>query len=141
MKSEQTTHLLLGIIATGVAAMAAIAFERRYHRQLRHLAHEADDVLDHAYERISHQTQQLGRAARHEAASLHDRIEDGVGTFKEKASALKERVSDGLETAGSQLRGGAEKLGDRLKEGADAVKAGAENAAEKARQAFAPPRD
>jgi gas vesicle protein len=141
MKSDQTTNVLLGIIATGVAAMAAIAFEKRYHRQLCNMADQADDAMDHAYDRISHRTQEIGRSVRQEAGALRDRIEDGVETLREKAGNLKEKVSDSLERAGGQVRAGAEKAKEGLKQGVETVKEEVRDADNVAHQAIpAPPR-
>ena len=67
MKTDPSTKVLLGIIATGVAALTALAFEKRYHRQLRPLVDELDDATGHAYDRLSRKTQQLGSTARDEA--------------------------------------------------------------------------
>ena len=140
MKPEHTTNLLLGVIATGVAALAAIAFERRYRSSLRQFAGEADEAMDHAYERISRENQHLGQTVRHEASSLRDRLGDGLETLKEKAGVLRERVSDSLERAGGHLREGAEKMKDGLKDGAEDLKDGAEAAAEEARRAMGAPK-
>jgi gas vesicle protein len=136
MKPEQTTHLLLGVIATGVAALAAIAFEKRYRASLRQFAGEADEALDHAYDRISRESQQLGQTVRHEAGTLREKLGDGMETLKEKAGVLRERVSDGLERVGGHLRQGAEKMKEGIKEGAEDLKDGAEEAAEEARRAM-----
>jgi gas vesicle protein len=136
MKSDQTTNVLLGIIATGVAALTALAFEKRYYRSFRHAGEELDDSLDHAYDRISHSTHEAGRAVKEKASSLRDRFEDGVETLKEKAGQLKDRVSHSLDRAGSHLRDGAEKLKDGIKDGAEEVKEGAEAAGDEARRAF-----
>ena len=137
LKSDPTTKVLLGVIATGVAALTALAFEKRY--QACRNADPADDVndaTDHAYDRISRKGREMGRHLRDEAHSLKDRVEDGVDVLKEKASNLKDRVSDGLERAGSHLRDGAEKLKDGLASGADKVKDGAEEASAEAKRAF-----
>lgn len=136
MKSEQTTHLLLGVIATGVAALAAIAFEKRYRSNLRRFAGEADEAMDHAYERIGREGQHLGQTVRHEASSLRERLGDGLDSLKEKAGVLRERVSDSLDRVGGHLREGADKMKDGLKDGAEDLKDGAEAAAEEARRAM-----
>jgi methyl-accepting chemotaxis protein len=140
MKTDPTTKVLLGVIATGIAALTALAFEKRYQRQLRPLVDDLSDSADHAYDRISRKTQQFGRATRDEAASLRDRFEEGVETLREKAGDLRERVSDGLERAGGHLRDGAEKLRDSLKTAATEVKDGAQDAAEVAGRAVANPK-
>jgi hypothetical protein len=137
MKTDPTTKVLLGVIATGVAALTALAFERRYHRQLRPLVDDLSDATDHAYDRISRKTREISHAAKEEAGSLRDRFEDGVDTLREKAGDLRERVSDGLERAGGHLRDGAEKLRDSLKIASAEVKDGAQDAAEEAKRAVA----
>jgi methyl-accepting chemotaxis protein len=139
MKTDPATKVLLGVIATGVAALTALAFEKRYHRQLRPLVDNLSDATDHAYDRISRKTQDLRRTARDEAGSLRDRFEDGVETLREKAGDLRERVSDSLERAGGHFRDGAEKFRDSLKTAAVEVKDGAQDAAGAARRAVANP--
>ena len=137
LKSDPTTKVLLGVIATGVAALTALAFEKRYLAcRSAHPSDELEDATDHAYDRISRKTKEMGRNIRDEAHSLKDRVEDGVDVLREKASNLKDRVSDGLERAGTHLRDGAEKLKDGLASGAANAKDGAENASEEARKAF-----
>lgn len=140
MKTDPTTKVLLGVIATGVAALTALAFEKRYHRQLRPIMDELDDATDHAYDRISRKTQQLGRAAREEASSLRDRFDDGVETLRDKAGRLKDRVAESVEIAGDHLRDGAEKLRDGLKQAASDVKEGTTEAADEAKRAFGSPK-
>ena len=137
MKTDPATKVLLGVIATGVAALTALAFEKRYHRQLRPLLDDLGDATDHAYDRISRKTQDLRRTAREEAGSLRDRFEDSVETLREKAGGLRERVSDGLERAGGHLRDGAEKLRDSLQTAATEVKDGTQEAAAEAKRAIA----
>lgn len=139
MKTDPTTKVLLGVIATGIAALTALAFEKRYHRQLRGLVDDVSNATDHAYDRISGKTQDLRRTARSEAGSLRDRFEDGVETLREKAGDLRERVSDSLERAGGHFRDGSEKLRDSLKTAAVEVKDGAQDAAGEARRAVANP--
>ncbi len=136
MKPEQTTHLLLGVIATGVAALAAIAFEKRYRANLRQFAGEADEALDQAYDRISREGQHLGQTVRHEAGTLRERLGDGLDTLKEKAGELRERVSDGLDRVGGHLREGAEKMKEGMKDGAENMKHGVDEATEEARRAM-----
>ena len=138
MKTDSTTKVLLGIIATGVAALTALAFEKRYQACINSdPAGDSDDATDHAYDRISRKTPEMGRSVRQEANSLKDRLEDGVDSLKEKAGHFKETVSDGLERAGSHLRDGAEKLNDGLRTGAGEVKDVAIDAAEEAERAAA----
>ena len=137
MKTDSTSKILLGVIATGVAALTALAFEKRYHNQLDPAMDDLDDATDHAYDRISRKTQQLGRAAREEASSLKDRWEDGVENVREKAGRLKDRVSDGVERVGDHLRDGAEKLRDGIKHAATDIKVGSEEAVEEAKRAAA----
>ena len=136
MKTDPSTKVLLGIIATGVAALTALAFEKRYHRQLRPLVDELDDATGHAYDRLSRKTQQLGSTARDEAGNLRDRFEDGVETLRKKAGELKERVSDTVERVGSHLRDGADCLRDGFKSAASEAKEGVEGAAEEAKRTF-----
>jgi len=136
MKTDPTTKVLLGVIATGVAALTALAFEKRYHN---HAAAAADDIRDAAgntYERISRHVRETGREVRQETASQRDRFEDGVEHLREKAGAFKERVSDSLDRAGNHLQAGAEKLKDSLQQGAEAVKDGADEASGEARRAL-----
>lgn len=140
MKSDPTTNVLLGIIAAGVAAMAAIAFERRYQRSLRYSYDDpdwddAEDATSHAYDRIRRQANQAGRTVKREAASLRERFEDGVDQLKDKAVSFKERVSDSMERIGSHLHDGAEKLKDGLADGAQEIKDGVQDASEEARRA------
>lgn len=135
MKTDSTTKVLLGVIATGVAALTALAFEKRYHNQFRPVEDELDDSTDHAYDRIS-RAAQLGRPAREQASSFKDRWEDGVENLREKAGQLKDRVSDSAERAGDHLREGAEKMRDGLKHAGADVKEGAEDAAEEAKRAL-----
>ena len=137
MKTDSTTKILLGVIATGVAALTALAFEKRYHNQLDPAIDDLDDSTDHAYDRISRKTQQLGRAAGEEANSLKDRWDDGVENVREKAVKLKDRVSDSVERVGDHLRDGAEKLRDGIKQASTEVNAGSEEAAEEAKRAAA----
>ena len=141
MKTDSTTKVLLGVIATGVAALTALAFEKRY-QACRNTdgADDMDDATDHAYDSISRKTKQLGRKVSEGASSLKDRIEDGVDTLKEKAVHLKDRVSDTIERAGSHIRDGAEKLADGFSTGAEKVKDGAEDAADAAKKALAAPK-
>ncbi len=139
MKNDPSTKVLLGVIATGVAALTALAFEKRYHRQLQHqpAENDLDDATDHAYDRISRKSRQIGQQVREEAHSLRDRFEDGVDSLREKAGELRERVSDSVERVGGHLRDGAEKLRDGLKSAAGEAKDGAQEAAEEAKRAVA----
>ena len=137
MKTDSTTKILLGVIATGVAALTALAFEKRYNEQLDCGSDDMDDATDHAYDRISRKTNQLGRSARDEASHLKDRWDEGVENVKEKAGKIKDRVSDGVERVGDHLRDGAEKLRDGLKSAASEARHGAEDAAEEAKRAVA----
>lgn len=98
MKTDPTTKILLGVIATGVAALTAIAFERRYCNG--GTFKPADDLKDAAsdtYQKISRNVEQAGTDVSEQAASLKERVEDGVDTLKDKAGSLKERISDRLE--------------------------------------------
>ena len=137
MKTDPTTNILLGVIATGVAALTALAFEKRYNCQLGSAPDDMDDATDHAYDRISRKTQQFGRAAREEAGSLKDRWDEGVENVREKAGNLKDRVSDSVDRVGDHLRDGAEKLRDGIKQASTDVKTGAADAAEEAKRAAA----
>lgn len=136
MKTDPSTKILLGIIATGVAAMTALAFERRYHRQLRHLVNQLDGATGHACESLGNQTRQAALTARNEAATLRDRFEDGVENLREKASGLKDRVSDSVERVSGHLRDGAEKLREGFKTAASEAKEDVEDAAEEAKRTF-----
>ena len=141
LKSDPSTKVLLGIIATGVAALTALAFEKRYQAcRNANPTDDMDDATEHAYDRISRKTQEMGRNIRADAHSLKERLEDGVETLKEKAVNLKDRVSDSVERAGSHLRDGAEKMNDGLTSGAEKVKETAEDAAEDAKKAFSAPK-
>ena len=140
IKPDPTTKVLLGIIATGVAALTALAFEKRYHEQCSNDVDDPDDSTDHAYDRISRKTKQFGRAAREEASSLKDRWEDGVDHLREKASQIKDRVSEGADRVGDHLREGAEKLRDGLRQAAGDAKDGAAEAADDAKRALGPPK-
>lgn len=136
MKPDKTTNILLGLIATGVAALTAIAFEQRYHKQLRRMAAGAADAMDLARDRLSGEAQQIGRTVRQETSTLRGNIESGVQALKEKAAALKERVAGSLERAGSRFREEGAQLETSVKEGAESVKDAAETAAEEARSSF-----
>jgi hypothetical protein len=94
IKTDPTTKILLGIIATGVAALTALAFEKRYQacRSSGNPA-EGDD-----------------------ANSLRNRIEDGVDSLKEKAGVWKEKVSDGFERVTEKVKDGIKHGGEVLKE-------------------------
>ena len=141
LKTDPTTKVLLGVIATGVAALTALAFEKRYQAcRSADPTDDLEDATDHAYDRISRKTREVGRNIRGEAHSLKERLEDGVDSLKDKAVNLKERVSDGIERAGSHLHDGAEKLKDGLANGADKIRDGAQDASEEARKAFNNPK-
>lgn len=71
-KTDSTTKILLTIIATGVAAMTALAFEKRY------LACAAKGCA-------------VGCG---DGKSMTDKIEDGLHTLKEKANEWKDKLSD-----------------------------------------------
>ena len=137
MKTDSTTKVLLGVIATGVAALTALAFERRYHNQLRPALDDLEDASEHAYNRISRSAKEIGSAARNEAHTLKDRWDDGVESLRGKAVNLKEKVSDGVERVGDHLRDGAEKLRDGLKHATAEAQEGVEDASEEAKRALA----
>ena len=138
MKTDPTTNVLLGVIATGVAALTALAFEKRYRNcSATSVADDIKDAAGHAYERISRNVQHADREVRHEAASLKERVEDGIDSVKEKAGSFKERISDSFERVGNHLHAGADKLKDSFRNAAGEIKEGAQDAAEDARKAAA----
>ena len=106
INTDPTTKILLGVIATGVAALTALAFERRYQSCCSTNGPDPSSTPPVVPPQNS----------------LKDRIEEGVDTLKEKAGAWKNKVSDSLEDA-------ADKVKDRIKHGVEALKDGAEDAA------------
>ena len=134
MKSDTTTKVLLGVIATGVAALTALAFEKRY-QACCDATDDLDDSTDHAYDRISRKTREMGHEAREKVGSFKDKVEDGVDALKEKAGQFKDRMGDSLDKVGNHLRDGAEKLKDGLRSGAEEVKDAGAQAAEDAKKA------
>jgi ElaB/YqjD/DUF883 family membrane-anchored ribosome-binding protein len=138
MKTDPTTKILLGVIATGVAALTAIAFERRYcNHSASHRAEDLKNAASDAYQRVRRNVEQAGGDAIEEAASLHERVGGGVDTLKDKAGSLKERITDHLERVGDHLHAGAERLKDSFRTVAGEAKDGAVEAAEEARRALA----
>ncbi len=129
MKSDQSNTILLGIIATGVAALTALAFEKRYQQCAREGDFPDDDSSpSEGFDRIRQRANAAGRKIEHEASNLKDRLEDGYENLKEKAVGLKDRVSDGFERAGGHLKDGAARLKDGVKEAAEELKEGAKDA-------------
>ncbi len=138
MKTDPTTKILLGVIATGVAALTAIAFERRYcNGGTFKPADELKDAANDTYQKISRNVEQAGTDVSEQAASLKEQVEDGLDTLKDKAGSLKERISDRLERVGDHLHAGAERLKDSFRTAAGEAKDGAVDAAEEARRAMA----
>jgi|GEM_PF-7081632 hypothetical protein len=138
MKTDPTIKILLGVIATGVAALTAIAFERRYSScSASKPAEDLKNAANDACQRVSRNVEQAGSDVIEAAASLNERVGDGVDTLKDKAGSLKERITDRLERVGDHLHAGAERLKDSFRTVAGEAKDGALETAEEARRALA----
>ncbi len=127
MKLDPSSKFILAIIAGGVAALTAIALERRHHRRLRHLRQMVDDLEPSNQPptpgRLTRPlTRPLNRSARAELDHLRDRLEEGVESLRGKTAELKERVAETLEQAEDRLREGAGKLREGFQRAAAAAK-------------------
>ncbi len=123
MKLDPSSKFILAIIAGGVAALTAIALERRHHRRLRHLRQMVDDLEPSSQPPTPGRlTRPLNRSARAELDHLRDRLEEGVESLRGKTAELKERVAETLEQAEDRLREGAGKLREGFQRAAAAAK-------------------
>ncbi len=103
MKLEPSTKFALAVIAGGVAALTAIALEKRYYRQLRRREFESSPPAgaNGASRGLPHPT---------DLAPLRHRLEDRADVLRTKAAELKDRLTDTLGQAEDRLREGASKL-------------------------------